>query len=159
MRTSNCKTILCFLFILTPILSFGQIEMKRLLKERNFIVDYFQNEEYLIVFIQTDYTPFIYSDINSNNYTDPYVDKLYTIVNGGTLCVANQLENGATSTCGQTTKAIVIADQNKYEFIIPRNELSYTAKVPIYLSFGALDRNSHEIHRFRNKNKSFVIEF
>jgi hypothetical protein len=72
--------------------------------------------------------------------------------------VANQLENGATSPCGQSTKAILISDRNKYEFIIPRNEMGYTSTIPIHLSFAAFDSFSGEKRRFMNNKKSFVLE-
>ncbi len=72
--------------------------------------------------------------------------------------MANQLENGATSPCGQSTKAILISDRNKYEFIIPRNEMGYTSTIPIHLSFAAFDSFSGEKRRFMNNKKSFVLE-
>lgn len=68
--------ILIFFFLITTTISYSQIEIKTLVNRENFIVKYYQNEEYLDIIIESKYTPFIYTDINSNNKTDPYIDKL-----------------------------------------------------------------------------------
>jgi hypothetical protein len=90
--------------------------------------------------------------------TDPYIDKLFSVNDDKSLCVANQLENEATTTCGQSTNATLIYNQNSYHFIIPKNELSYRPSEPIYLSFGAFDKDSSSLHSITSNKQSFVIK-
>ena len=149
--------ILIFLFCLTPIISFSQIELKTLVNNKDFIVKYYQDENYLGILIESKYTPFIYSDINRNNLTDPYIDRLYSVNNGVSLCVANQLEKGNTTTCGQSTKATLIVNQNNYHFIIPKNELTYLPTSPIYLSFETFDKKTLTRYTFNSNEKSYII--
>jgi|688.fasta_scaffold915069_1 hypothetical protein len=149
--------LLFSLVFLIPNVAFNQIEFKTLVKRDNFKVKYYQNDKYIGLVIESKYTPFIYTDINGNNITDPYIDKLYSVIDGNSLCVSNQLENKATTTCGQSTHATLIANENNYHFVIPKKELSYTPSKPIYLSFGGFDKNSAVLYLINNNNKSFII--
>jgi hypothetical protein len=149
--------LLFYLVFLIPTVAFNQIEFKTLVKRKNFKVKYYQNDKYVGLIIESKFTPFIYTDINRNNLTDPYIDKLYSVINGNSLCVSNQLENQATTRCGQSTHATLIANQNNYHFVIPKNELCYIPSKPIYLSFGGFDKNSSVMYSITNNNKSFII--
>ena len=150
--------ILIFFFLITTTISYSQIEIKTLVNRENFIVKYYQNEEYLDIIIESNYTPFIYTDINRNNKTDPYIDKLYSVINGNSLCVANQLENNATTTCNQSTSATLDVNLKNYHFVIPKKELRYTLSKPIYISFGAFDKNSTTKYLITNRKKSYIIQ-
>ena len=149
---------LILLFFSTPFISFGQFEKKSLVKEDNFVVSYYKSENYLVFLIESKYAPFIYTDINKNNIMDPYIDKLYSVIDGNSLCVSNKLENNAATTCGQSTKAVLVANRNEYQFIIPKNELTYSPKEPIYVSFGAYDKENKLVYSFTNKTKSYIIQ-
>lgn len=147
---------LIFLFFLISSISLSQIELTTLFNRDNFRVKYYQNDDYIGIVIESKYTPFIYTDINRNNVTDPYIDRLYSVIDGNSLCVANQLENDATTTCGQATRATLIVNKNNYHFVIPKNELRYSPSKPIFLSFGAFDKSSTSKYYINNKN-SYII--
>ena len=152
------KNIVISLFLVISTTSYSQVELKTLVDMDSFIVKYYQNDKFLHFIIESNYTPFIYTDINRNNKTDPYIDKLYSVINEKSLCVANQLENNATTTCDQITSAYLEVNLNVYHFVIPKNELSYTPLSPIYVSFGAFDKNSLTKYIINNRRKSFVIK-
>lgn len=133
------RSIFLLLCLSIPFISLGQFEIKPLVKERNFIVNYFTTDEYVAFIIESKYIPFIYTDVNRNNLMDPYIDKMYTVKNGNSLCLSIRLEEGATTTCGQATNAILLASGNAYQFIIPKKELTYFTLKPIDVTFGAYD--------------------
>lgn len=145
------------IFNLLSIIAFSQIDYKTLHKERSVSISYFQNEDYLVILFDSKYTPFIYTDVTRNNQTDPYVDKLYTVGKGSSLCVAIQLEDNSTCLCGQSSGAILFVENTKYQFIIPKIELSYNLLQPINLSFGLFDVSTNKVYSIRNNQESFVI--
>jgi hypothetical protein len=157
LKIVTCNALLFFL-IFTPVVSFGQFEIKTLVQEKNATVNYYKNENYLVFLIDTKHTPFIYTDINRNHLTDPYIDKLFSVSDRTSLCVANKLENDATTTCGQSTRAILLVNKNRFQFIIPKNELTYTPSEPIYISFGVYDKENKVVYSINNKGRSYIIE-
>ncbi len=147
-----------FLFFSMPFISFGQFQVKSLVDESDFKANYYSNKDYLIITIFAKNVPFIYTDINKNNAIDPYIDKLYSVTEGNNLCMAYVLEDEASTTCGQATKATLLVKNNEYQYIIPKNELTYSPYEPIFLTFGAWDEEKKMKNSIKNNNKSFVID-
>ncbi len=50
--------------------------------EKDFIANYYANEDYVLITIFSKYIPFIYTDINKNNVIDPYIEKLFSVSQG-----------------------------------------------------------------------------
>lgn len=141
-----------------PFASFGQFEIKPLVKENNFMVDYYTDQNYVVFIIESKYVPFIYTDNNRNNTKDSYIDRLYSVINENELCVATELENGATTTCGQSTNAIVLVNGNDYQFIIPKKELTFYPNASIYVTFGYYDSKQRVTYKIKNNQRAFVVD-
>ena len=135
----------------------SQFQVKIIVDEKDFTAKYYTNEDYVLITIFSKYVPTIYTDINKNNVTDPYVEKEYSVIQGNNLCVANVLEDEASTTCDQATNAILLAKNNEYQFIIPKNELTYIQNEPIFLTFGAWDKEKKIHYYISNSNKSYVM--
>jgi hypothetical protein len=126
--------------------------------EKDFIANYYANEDYVLITIFSKYVPFIYTDINKNNVIDPYIEKLFSVSQGDHICVSNVLEDGATTTCNQATNSILLSKNNEYQFIIPKNELTYAPHEPIFLTFGVWDEEKKIQYKITNSNKSYILK-
>ena len=135
----------------------SQFQVKIIVDEKDFTAKYYTNEDYVLITIFSKYVPTIFTDINKNNVIDPYVEKEYSVIQGNNLCVANVLEDEASTTCDQATNAILLAKNNEYQFIIPKNELTYRPNEPIFLTFGAWDEEKKIHYYISNSNKSYVM--
>ena len=135
----------------------SQFQVKTIVVEKDFTAKYYTNEDYVLITIFSKYVPTIFTDINKNNVIDPYVEKEYSVIQGNNLCVANVLEDEASTTCDQATNAILLAKNNEYQFIIPKNELTYIPNEPIFLTFGAWDEEKKIHYYISNSNKSYVM--
>ena len=135
----------------------SQFQVKIIVVEKDFTANYYSNEDYVLITIFTKYSPTIYTDINKNNVIDPYVEKKYSVTQGNNLCVANVLEDEATTTCNQATNAILLSKNNEYQFIIPKNELTYIPNEPIFLTFSLWNEEKKIHYKMSNRNKSYVI--
>ena len=136
----------------------SQFQVKIIVDEKDFTAKYYTNEDYVLITIFSKYVPTIYTDINKNNVIDPYVEKEYSVIQGNNLCVANVLEDEATTTCDQATNAILLAKNNEYQFIIPKNELTYIPKEPIFLTFAVWDEEKKIHYKITNSDKSFILQ-
>ena len=135
----------------------SQFQVKIIVDEKDFTAKYYTNEDYVLITIFSKYVPTIFTDINKNNVIDPYVEKEYSVIQGNNLCVANVLEDEASTRCDQATNAILLAKNNEYQFIIPKNELTYRPNEPIFLTFGAWDEEKKIHYYISNSNKSYVM--
>ncbi len=135
----------------------SQFQEKIIVVEKDFTANYYTNEDYVIITILSKFVPSIYTDINKNNLIDPFIEKIYSVSRGNNLCVANVLEGESSTTCDQATNAILVAKNNEYQFIIPKNELTYIPKEPIFLTFGAWNEEKKIHFTISNKNKSYVL--
>jgi hypothetical protein len=154
----NSLRLLFLLFILSaPFTSFGQFEIRPLVNENNFKADYYTDQNYVVFIIESKHVPFIYTDNNRNNIRDPYIDRLYSVINDNELCVVIELEDGATTTCGQATNAMVLVNGNDYQFIIPKKELTFSPKSSIYVTFGYYDSEQRVTYKIKNNQRAFVI--
>ena len=161
-KSQKNRLVLFFIFSLTYNLLYCQIIQKPLIKERDFQVEYYANENDIIFIIQTNFTPFIHTDINRNNLRDGYIDRLYSVNSDHSMCVANFIDNFeyATTTCGQPTNSKLIVNGNVYQFIIPKNELSYESMENIFVSFKSYDKQgkSKYYKNPRDNSEIFIIK-
>ena len=135
----------------------SQFQVKIIVDEKDFTAKYYTNEDYVLITIFSKYVPTICTDINKNNVIDPYVEKIYSVTQGNNLCVANVLEDEATTTCNQATNAILLSKNNEHQFIIPKNELTYRPNEPIFLTFSLWNEEKKIHYKISNSNKSYVI--
>jgi hypothetical protein len=149
--------LLVLVFSIIPFISFSQFQVKKIVFEKDFIANYYANEDYVVITIFSKYVPFIYTDINKNNLIDPYVEKLFSVSQGG-ICASNVLEDGANTTCNQATNAILLVKNNEYQFIIPKNELTYIPKEPIFLTFAVWDEEKKIHYKITNSDKSYILQ-
>ena len=152
---------LFFLFSLFSNLLYSQIIQKTLIKERDFLVEYYTNDDYVIFKIETNATPFIFTDINRNKRRDGFIDRMYTVNSNKSMCVTIFLDNFeyATTTCDQPTNSKLIVNGNIYQFIIPKNELSYEPMENICVSFKTYDKEgkSKFYTNPRDNSENFII--
>jgi hypothetical protein len=157
MKMKNLLMTATMLLTISFVNAQSQFQVKIIVVEKDFTANYYSNEDYVHITIFSKYVPTIYTDINKNNIIDPYVEKIYTVTQGNNLCVANVLENQASTTCDQVTSAILLSKNNEYQFIIPKNELTYRPNEPIFLTFSVWNKEKKIHYNIKNSNKSYVI--
>ena len=149
--------MICICMILQINYTFSQ-EIKNLINEPSFKVDYSFHGTYLKVIVQTNFSPSISFDVNQNRSIDNRIDRNYGLTSANELCAQFWIHEKLLTFCGQATGAKLNNSGNNYVFLLPYFEISSLKNGKFYINFSYWDGTNTIYYPNSRFKESYILD-